>query len=66
MFFLLSVPISKVKLLILATVIVLITRSDCSISQQNEHLGNDINRPADQFNRNAVVSNGPECAPIGM
>ncbi|XP_055300761.1 scoloptoxin SSD14-like isoform X2 [Sitodiplosis mosellana] len=58
-------PVSKTKLLSLAAVIVLVIGGVWFFFQQKEHQADDGFKP-DQFNRHAVVSNGPECAAIGM
>lgn len=60
-----SLPVSKAKLLSVAAVIVLVVGAVWFFFQQKELEADDFNQ-ADQFNRHAVVSNGPECAPIGM
>lgn len=49
----------------MAAVIVLIVGAVWFFFQQKEHEVDDAVE-ADRFNRNTVVSNGPECAPIGM
>lgn len=58
-------PVSKGKLLTVAAVIVLIVGAVWFFFQQKEHELYDADE-ADRFNRHTVVSNGPECAPIGM
>lgn len=71
--FFVSLPVSKAKVFSAAAIIVLIVGSiwlffhlkeeDADVSK---YINNDENVKNDKFNRHTVVSNGPECAPIGM
>lgn len=56
---------SKAKALSLAAVIVLIVSGVALFFRLKEEELDD-KQNASQFNRNAVASNGPECASIGM
>lgn len=64
-FFKFRFPVSKVKVACVAALVVLVivgVTSAFLLKGQQAHTDPDPS----QFNRNTIVSNGPECAPIGM
>lgn len=56
-----SIPVSKAKILSLAAIVVLIAGGIWFFYRFYQE-----SDKVDQFNRHAIVSNGPECADIGM
>lgn len=57
---------TKTKAVILIVILVAGGVGFYFIAQQEEAVKNDCKPASDKFHRHTVVSNGPECASIGM